>query len=267
VANLPALYLRLMAARVRAQLQYRLSFAMYLLGAFALTFTDFLAIWVIFRHLPLLAGWSLAEVAFLYGTSYISFKATDLAIGHLDQLPQQILSGTFDVVLVRPLGALFQVLTADLALRHVGSLAQGLVVFAYALGALSIDWTVGRAVMLVLMLVSGSVIFAAVWVIGATSVFWTMRSMEALNAFTYGGQALTSYPLNIYGGWLRRLLAFVVPLAFVNYFPSLYILDRPDLLGAPPVLRFLSPLVAAGIAVLAWRVWNVGVRRYRSTGS
>jgi ABC-2 type transport system permease protein len=78
---------------------------------------------------------------------------------------------------------------------------------------------------------------------------------------------MTSYPLNIYAGWLRRLLAFVVPLAFVNYFPALYILRQPDPLDAPAFLRFASPVVAAVSVLVAREVWMFGVRHYRSTGS
>lgn len=267
MASLPAIYLRLIGARIRGQLQYRTSFVLYVLAAFALSFTDFLAVLIIFQHLPRLGGWTLGEVAFLYGTSYATFKLTDMAIGHLDLLPQQIQRGEFDLVLIRPLGALFQVITSDFALRHLGSTAQGVLVFGISLALVEIDWTVGRGVMLVLLPLSGCVIFAAVWVIGAATTFWTVRTMEYVNAFTYGGNQLTSYPLNIYAGWFRRLFAFLIPLAFVNYFPALYVLGKPDPLGLPGWLRFLSPLVAALMATLAWWVWSFGVRHYRSTGS
>jgi ABC-2 type transport system permease protein len=78
---------------------------------------------------------------------------------------------------------------------------------------------------------------------------------------------LTQYPMHIYGAWLRRLFIFVIPLAFVNYFPALYILNKPDALGAPAFVRFLAPLVAAAVALFAAWFWQLGVRHYRSTGS
>lgn len=267
MASLPSIYLHLIGARIRGQLQYRVSFVLYLLAAFCLSFIDFLAVLIIFQHLPRLGGWTLGEVAFLYGTSYVTFKLTDMAVGHLDLLPQQIQRGDFDLVMIRPLGALFQVLTADFALRHLGSALQGLLVFCVSLAMVEIDWTPGRVLVLALIPLSGGVIFAAVWVLGATTAFWTTRTMEMVNAFTYGGNQLTSYPLTIYAGWFRRIFAFVIPLAFVNYFPALYVLDKPDPLGAPGWLRFCAPLVATAMAAIAWQVWNVGVRQYRSTGS
>ena len=67
--------------------------------------------------------------------------------------------------------------------------------------------------------VCGALIFGAMFVLGACLTFWTVGSGEMTNAFTYGGNTMTSYPLNIFGPWLRRTLAFVIPLAFVDVLP------------------------------------------------
>jgi len=120
VVDALVLYGRLIGAQVRSQLQYRVSFTLDLLGAFLISFLDFLAVLVIFHNVPHLAGWSVREVAFLYAASSISFAATDLAIGHLDLFPQKIRDGSFDVLLVRPRGTLFQVISSDFALRGWG---------------------------------------------------------------------------------------------------------------------------------------------------
>jgi ABC-2 type transport system permease protein len=73
--------------------------------------------------------------------------------------------------------------------------------------------------------------------------------------------------VNIYGRWLRRLVLFVIPVAFVSYFPALYILDKPDPLGLPEALQFASPAVALFTGAAAWVVWRTAVRRYRSVGA
>jgi ABC-2 type transport system permease protein len=110
------------------------------------------------------------------------------------------------------------------------------------------------------------VIFCSVWVGTNAAAFWLVNVREATNAFTYGGNFLTQYPLDIFAAWFRRLFAFVIPIAFVNYFPSLFILDKPT--GPwPPALRFASPLVALATVAVTAIVWRAGVRRYTSTGS
>ena len=260
-------YLRLAGASIRSQASYRLSFALQLVFTFLLTFLDFLAILVLFSHLDRLAGWSLAEVAFLYGTASVSFAVCDVVVGNLDLLPQMIREGSIDTVLVRPIASLAQVVTTEFGVRRFSKVAQGLLVLVIAVVELRLRWDGGRLVVFAAMMVSGPLIFGAIWVIAATHAFWTIETGEVTNAFSYGGNLLTTYPLGIFGTWLRDLILFVVPLAFVNYLPSLYILRRQDTLGAPAWLELCSPVVAIGLVIVATATWRLGIRHYRSTGS
>jgi ABC-2 type transport system permease protein len=116
-------------------------------------------------------------------------------------------------------------------------------------------------------IISGAVIFASIWILGACLTFFTLGSGEVGNAFTYGGNMFASYPLDIFGSWLRRFLAFVVPLGFVAYVPAVYVLGKHDALHLPSALRAAEPVVAATIATIAGVTWRFSVRHYRSSGS
>lgn len=260
------IYGALYRSRVRSQLQYRLSFALQAVGALGATFLDFLAILVLFSHLTSLGGWSLWEVAFLYGAVYLPFKVADVLVGKVERLGEWIRTGQFDSILIRPLGTLGQTLTSDVDLKQVGGVVQGMAVFGIALANVDIAWTPARALVLVLMLVSGFVIFSSVWIGTNAAAFWLVNIREASNAFTYGGNFLAQFPLDILGQWFRRLFAFVIPIAFVAYFPSLFILGKPSD-PWPPFLRFASPVVAVAAAIAATIVWRAGTRRYQSSGS
>lgn len=261
-----ALYVRLVSARVRAQWQYRASFALDVLGVFLVSFLDFIAILVIFDNVPQLGGWSVQEVALLYGIAGVSFSIAELAVGHLDLLPQLIRDGNFDLVLVRPRNSLLQVIVSDFRLRQFGRLLQSIVVLVYAIVALDIGWTADRVAMIVVAVLAGAAIFAAIWVAGITIVFWAVEGRESVNSFTDGGNFLSEYPIDVYAGWLQRFVIFVVPLAFVAYFPATYVLDKPDPLGAPDWVPFASPAVALVAAIGAGYVWRFAVRHYRSAG-
>ncbi len=261
------LYLRLIGAQLRAQMQYKVSFTLALIGSFLSCIIEFGVVIVLFSRVPLLAGWSLPEVALLYGLSGACFAVAEMFAAALDNFQVHIVMGTFDRVLVRPRGALFQVISEDFALRRLGRIAQASLVVVLAIRLLDPEWTIDRAVVLGLSLVSGSVIYFAIFVLGATFCFWTVQAKEVTHVFTYGGDGLASWPLDIYRGSVRRFFTFVVPLAFVNYEPALYLLGRPDPLGLPPVARVLSPLVALIMAAIARYGWSVGVRHYQSTGS
>jgi ABC-2 type transport system permease protein len=260
-------YRLIVAMWIRSTMAYRASFLMTALGNFAVTGFDFVTILLMFSHVDSLGGYSLPEVAFLYGTSATAFGVADLVMGSMDRLGLRVRDGTLDTLLVRPVPVLVQVAADRFALRRVGRLLQGLVVLGYALVALDIDWTVLRVVLLPVMVISGAVIFSAVFVAGAGFQFWAQDASQAQNSFTYGGTTLLQYPPTIFAKDLVRGVTFVVPLAFVNWLPALYVLGRPDPLGLPAWVAFLSPVVALVCCGLAAWAWRAGLRAYRSTGS
>jgi ABC-2 type transport system permease protein len=261
------LYRRLVGAQVRSRLEYRLSFVIDVISSFGINFVDFVVVLVLFSHVSALRGWSLWEVAFLYGLAGMAFAIGDLFIGHIEDLHLQIRSGQFDVVLLRPVGSLLQVIASDLSLRRIGKFGQAAIVFGVALAHLHVRWTVARVAVLGASILSGAVIFGSVWVLGACLTFFTVGSGEVSNAFTYGGNTFASYPLDIFGSWLRRFLAFVIPLGFVAYQPAVYVLGKPDALHLPAAVHVAEPLVALAIAAVAGIAWRFSVGHYRSTGS
>jgi ABC-2 type transport system permease protein len=261
------LYRRLAGAYVRSEMQYKVSFFCRFWAAFLGNIIDFAALAVILSRIERLAGWSLGEVALLYGLSAVCFSVAEMLAGALDDFDQLVQGGGFDRLLIRPLGTLFQAMTEGFSLRRLGRMSQGPLVLFIAQRELAIHWTPDKALVLLVALASGVTIFFSIFVLGAVFCFWIVQAKEATHVFTYGGDFLASYPLDVYRGWLRHFVTFVVPLAFVNYYPALYLLERPDPLGLPPWTRLLSPVVAALMALLAWRAWSAGVRHYQSTGT
>ncbi|WTR75534.1 ABC transporter permease [Streptomyces zaomyceticus] len=252
---------------IRSTLAYRSSFALTLVTSFCVTFFDFVVILLMFGQVEGLGGFAFAEVALLYGTAGTAFGIADLTMGSLQRMGRRVRDGSLDTFLMRPAPLLAQVAADKFALRRFGRVLQGLFVLVWALILLDLAWTPLKLVLLPVALVSGAVIFASLMTIGASTLFWMQDAAEVTNAFTYGGNTLLGYPPTIFAQDLVRGVVYVVPLAFVNWLPALYILGRPAPAGVPEWAAFVSPLVAAvccGVAGLAWRA---GVRSYRSTGS
>nr|WTB36133.1 ABC transporter permease [Streptomyces sp. NBC_00830] len=252
---------------LRSTMAYRASFVMTTLGNFAATGFDFVAIMLMFAHVDELGGYTLPEIALLYGASGTAFGLADLVLGSMDRLGRRVRDGTLDTLLVRPVPVLAQVAADRFALRRLGRITQGLLVLGYALVALDIDWTPLRVAMVPLMLLSGAAIFGAVFVCGAAFQFFAQDAAEVQSSFTYGGNTLLQYPPTIFAKDLVRGVTFVVPLAFVNWLPALYVLGRQDPLGLPEWVAFLPPVVAGVCWLIAGAAWRVGLRSYRSTGS
>jgi ABC-2 type transport system permease protein len=261
------LYRRLVSIHVRSQMQYKRSFLLQVVAGFLSTFVDFAAVLVFFSFVPRIGGWNIGEVALLYGMASISFGFADMIGAGIDRFALMMRRGEVDRLVVRPCGAFLQVLAADFQMRRLGRISQGVVALVLAQVTAPLHWTLLKVLFFPLTLASGTLLFLALLSAGAALCFWTVETTEVQNIVTYGGVYMSSYPLPIYQVWIRRVFTFGIPLAFVTYYPALYLLDRGDPLGLPPFCRFVSlplALLACGVAGL---VWQAGLRHYQGTGS
>jgi ABC-2 type transport system permease protein len=260
-------YLRLAAAQVRAQAQYRASFLLDLASSSLVTVAEVGSVFVLFSVRGNLGGFGGREVLLMASLAALSFYLAALTVGNIERLSFYVRTGLLDTVLVRPLSAMGQLLALDFTVRRIGRVAQGLALYVVALSIAGIHWTIGRALLAVVAPVAGTVFFGSVFVATATVAFWWIESGELANAFTYGGRDFTSYPATLYGDWFRQVFAFGLGFAFVAYFPALALLGRPDPTGTSDWLHWCSPLTALLAALLALLLWRTGIRHYRSTGS
>ncbi|RLK12204.1 ABC-2 type transport system permease protein [Micromonospora sp. M71_S20] len=262
-----AAYRALLGAQARAQTAYRTSFAIDLVGNVGSTVFDVLTVLVIFGVTRELGGFTLRETMVMVGLSTCAFAVADLLVGNIERLPRYVRTGLFDAVLVRPLGALPQLLLMDLPLRKVSRAVFGLAVLVVAVGSAGVGWTPARALLVVLAPLAGVVFFGSVFVATATVSFWWVDSGELANSVTYGGRDFTSYPVTVFEGWFRAVFAYGLGFAFVSYHPALTLLGRADPLGLPAWVGWAAPAVALVAAAGAAAAWRTGVRHYRSTGS
>ena len=261
------LYGRYLSVSIRGQMQYRASFVMLTVSHLAATVVEFVAILALFDRFGSLEGWSLRQVAFLYGLVNVSFAFAEAASGGFDTFGSMVKSGDFDRLLLRPRSTVLQLAGQELTLRRVGRLAQGGAVLAWACAGMDIDWSLAKAALLAASVVGGACLFFGLVALQATLAFWTTETLEIMNTVTYGGVQTTQYPLSVYRPWFRRFFTFGAPLACVSYFPAVAIMGVADPLGAPVWFQYASPLVGAGFLLVALRAWEFGARRYVSTGS
>jgi ABC-2 type transport system permease protein len=261
-----SLYCRLIGARIRAPMQYKWSFFLELIGFGVITGLEFAVIIFLFARFSSVAGWGVAEVALLYGTVSTALGLSEMIARGFDAPFERMMQyGTFDTILIRPLGTFFQILASEFQLRRLGRTIQGLLVLSYALAQLTIDWTFTKVLVLPLAVVSSGFVFMGLFVIGATLCFWTVKTPEVINIFTFGGEFMAGYPVSIYNEWVRNVFLFVIPIA-LNYPAALFLLNRTDPY-VPTWLAWLALPIALLFFSIAFGFWQIGVRRYTSTGS
>lgn len=261
------LYFRLISINIKSQMQYRASFMMMMIGNLLVTFIEFITILVLFSRFGSLRGWQLTEVALFYGLINVSCALSEAFGRGFDKFDLQIISGEFDRTLLRPRSTGLQVLAHDFLLLRVGRLLQGLVILIWAFINIGVIWNLAKVALLLFSITGGVMIFTSLFIMQATMCFWSTQSLEVMNSFTFGGVQALQYPLPIFNRWFGRLFIFVIPLACVNYFPMLAILNKADVLNYPAWFQWASPLAGVLFLIVSLLVWQFGVRHYRSTGN
>jgi ABC-2 type transport system permease protein len=263
------IYFRLISVQIRSQMQYRMAFVVETITTLMLSVTSFLTLAFVIQRFGNIAGWTLGEVAFLYGMAETSFGVMDLLFSGFDpgNFGRQTRLGQFDQLLLRPVGLTVQVFGSQFLLRRIGRIAQGAAVLIFAFSQVQLHWTFLKVLYLPVVIASMVAFFGGLFIIGATITFWTLESIEIVNIFTYGGTEMISYPMSIYQDWLRHFFTFIIPAIFLNYYPALYFLDKPDPLGFPALAAGLAPLAGFGVLAAALAFWRYGVQHYQSTGT
>ncbi len=267
--HLISIYYRLIGVQIRSQMSYRVSFLTETFSVALITLLEYASLALVFTKFNSLGGWSLGQIAFLYGLAELSFGIMDLIFSGFD--PQnfglQIRQGAFDQLLLRPINITLQVIGSEFVLRRFGKIIIGFMIFLSALNLNPVAWTTPKILLTLLTIFSQVCFFGGLFMIGSTITFWTVDLIEVINIFSYGGSYMISHPMHIYPDVLRYFFTFIVPAAFLNYYPALYILEIPDPLGLPEWVAFLAPLAGLAILTSAGVFWRFGINHYQSTGT
>ena len=262
-----ATYARYWRTNLLTMLEYRANFIMW--GGFTLMYhaTALIALWVTLRNFPSINGWNFRETAFMYGLWFLGHGLHNTFFFTTGNVPEYVREGKFDRFFVRPQDILFQVMTVpaqiwpdELLLSfvyfavvvpysgvHVDALFL-LYVPLVAIGGAFIDFSINL-----------TIATASFWFIRIDSLRWVMMSLE---------QEFSRYPISIYQRGVRVALAFVVPFAFMNYFPATYLLHKSeDGLHLNPAIGLLTPVVGLVWFAAAYAFWRRGMNRYGGTGS
>ncbi len=220
-------------------------------------------LWVVFTKIHAVGGWTLAEVAFLYGLLLLSMALYRLGFQGVRDTSMMILDGSFDQMLTKPRSVLLLLSCRRANVNGFGDLLMGLAFVLFAAAELDYTWTLGRIFQLLLVIVAGNAIMTAVMMAQAATCFWLVR-FTVLHELIIALRHYCLYPLTIYGVVIRILLSSLVPLAFCSYYPAAAMLAK-DGMAAGWILG--PPLVGVVSLLLAFGLFRWGQSAYESTGS
>ncbi|OIV37648.1 ABC transporter permease [Mangrovactinospora gilvigrisea] len=260
-------YRLLLGAALRAQLQYRSNTLLTLAGGIAYQGVGLAFVSVLVGRFGAIGGWSLGEIAFLYGLRVTAHGLWMIPTSQLFVLDLTIRTGEFDRYLTRPAGPLMQLLSREVYLATIGDLLTGVAILVAGASQVDLDTSPGALLYLALAVVGGALVEGSLQ-LAAASLSFRMLSNQSLRLFIDGiMNNFGGYPLKIFPSVTRIVLTFVVPVAFVAYLPANVLLHRTGELALAPWVAWCAPLAGPLLIALAYLVWRTQIRHYQSSGT
>ena len=255
------LYLSFVKASLKEMLVYRIDCIVGIISQLITQVVEIIFIWIVFQNTENLAGWNFKQILLLYGITLLSIGIEDFCFDSLYDIgPKYIKNCEFDKILLRPVHPLISIIGSSKAFTTLGYFGLGLVLVIIMLVQLAIPITFLFILKIIFFSIVGALIIGAIMTIFSITSFWTYRSNEVIwSAFRI--YTFAQYPIDIYNKFIKILITFILPFAFVAYYPTM------SYLGFNNYMIYLSPVVAIILWVIAVKVWNLALNKYRSTGN
>lgn len=250
----------------KSALQYRSSLVMQVIAQAVMSGGEMLAVVVLLTRFKAVGHWGAAEIMFFFGVMQASFALTELFGRGITAFMWFVQRGEFDALILRPRPLLLQVVLSQLDPRRFGSFLVGVAAMLVAATQLHIQWTILKVLLLAEVVLGSMLLVLGLFLIEATVSFFSVKSIEMVNILTYGGRTACQYPVDVYPGVLRFLFTYLAPFAMCMHWPVSWILGE-TMVHLPAWGYFLTPAAGAAFFALMVRVWYIGVRHYRSTGT
>lgn len=256
------LYLNSLALHLKSELEYRMSFIISFLSQILIFFTYYFVIIALFSKFNNIKGFTLYEVLLCFSIIQFGFAFNEVFARGIDKFDKLIIEGGFDRLLLRPKNLILQVLCSDGDFVKVSRLIQAVIVLVIALINLKVEITLLKTICLILMLMASCAIFFGIFLLAASYCFMTVQGLEVRNVFTDGGKHMAQYPIGVFKKGFVFFFTFIIPYAFVNYYPLLYFIGKND-----NVLYAFSPLIVFLYLIPCFIVFYMGVKKYEGSGS
>ncbi len=217
---------------------------------------------IFYYHRETLGGWTYNQVLVVMGLWNIFGGLMSVILApNVQRMVEHIQKGTLDFLIIKPANSQFlATLTACSPLKSLD------IVFGFGLIAAGLYrdgyWpSAGNLGVFTLMLVSGATMAYSLWLLLVTLAFWFVRVdnfTEIFSTFLEAGR----FPVTVYRGWIRFLLTFIVPIAFLTTFPAASLFGQLS-----PVYPAVSVAIALVLFLISRRFWNYAIRFYSSASS
>lgn len=262
-----AKYLKIYLLFVKNSLQlfmsHRFNFFMGIAANLIWTVSQLISLRFLFDKINTFQGWGFPDIVLLLGLGniyyYTSFLVYDV---NLSDLPRKIITGQFDRMLTKPINVKFLssfelIMVAQFL--PMSTIAIPMILFGL-IGRQAL--TIGQILAAALILSLGIIAFyfLTLALIGLT--FFIENASSLKDFATQRTAELTRIPISFFPKVVQGILSFIIPLAFVAYYPALVI--RGQITPTKPIL--LVSAITIVFYFLQKFIWKKGLINYSGVG-
>lgn len=261
-----SLYLAFAKITFLTQMEYRGQYFMRMISKIISWSSGFIMILVLLSRFQIIGAWTKYEVLFLYAIEMLSYSiAATFFMGPFGKLPRLIQRGELDQILLRPVNPLIYLVCTKVSAGYTSNYVIGISIIVISLRQLAVPFGITQLLWIFTVILGAALIHAAAFIATGVPAFWILKSDGLMDLFYRNPENFIQYPLSIYNRGIQILLTFILPYAFINYYPSQSFLGKSELF--PPVFQYLTPFVGILLFYLAYLFWKKGLKAYQGTGS
>lgn len=265
VFKLSAMYTKMI---FRSWFQYQVDALLRSFAVFAREATSIIVVFFTLLKFDTLNGWNIYEMLFLFSLIYVTYGILIIFFTGLRDFGNTVKSGGFDRYILRPRGLLYQLIFANADwFAAVGHGGLGILLFILSAAKIGVVWTPVKVIYYIFSIIGGVLIQGAIFLFLATLNIYLLETGSLKEVFYWNARKFAGYPISIFHKAIQFCMTFVVPFAFVNYFPAQYILRKDDMAQYPEVFMYLTPIIGIVLYVLAYAFWKYSLKYYKSSGN
>jgi len=256
------IYIKISSQDIKSKMHYRTDFFISTLGILMTNISGLIAFWVLFQNINSIIGWKYYELVFMYGFSLLALTPMQLFFDNIWNLSNNVFSGNFIKYCFRPIDMFFYYMVEVFDIKGIAQLIMGIIMIGYSLTKLNVEINFFKILLFLLLLLSSSLVMISMMVIASSMAFYILNA-SSIMMFLFRFKEFSKYPIKIFNPVLRVIFTFLIPIAYISFYPSQLFLKPDNSIG----LAILSPIIGILFFIIAYKVWSYGAKSYSGTGS
>lgn len=256
-ANMIYQYIKFNIKRI---LQYRADFVIgvvpHMIGQIAnLSFFK-----IILGRVASIQGWEMDELLLLYGFSALVYGVYSLLFGNFRDLKSYLFQGQFDIMRIRPTNLIAHIMVMSFRSEAIEQILFGITLIAYAGARMCLEIDMIHLLAALYFVVCAVTILGGLALLSSSFLFITQGTFTPIGVISELRE-YTKYPIDIFGSVMQFVFSWVIPIGYVSYYPSIF------LLGYPSASYFYAGFVATMSFLIGYAAFHYGLRYFNGVSA